>query len=185
MEIDFFDRPADTVAEELLGCYLFHETEEDIMKGKIVETEAYFGEEDPCSHAYNGRTERTKLMFDSYGKAYVYLCYGMYDLLNVTTSRDSVGAVLIRAVEPVSGTETMKRNRDKDDEKVLTNGPGKLTQAFGIDRSFNGTDLTSGKLRIEKGEQVEKIKKTGRIGLSEGENLLLRFCSENSRFLSC
>ena len=184
MDKEFFDRPADTVAGELLGCFLVRKTEGETIKGRIVETEAYFGEEDPGSHAYNGRTERTSLMFDSYGKAYIYLCYGMYDLLNVTTMKNSVGAVLIRAVEPVSGTETMIENRGVEDKKALTDGPGKLTQAFGIDRSLNGEDLTSGDLRIEEGDSPEKVRKSGRIGLSEGEELQLRFFDPSSDFLS-
>ena len=184
MDREFFDRPADKVARELLGCYLVHETAEEVLRGRIVETEAYFGEEDPGSHAYNGRTERTKLMFDSYGKAYVYLCYGMYDLLNVTTSSDSVGAVLIRAVEPVSGVETMKKNREKDDIMLLTDGPGKLTQAFDIDRSLNGKIMVSGELRIEEGESPERIGKSGRIGISEGGELMLRFFDKVSDHIS-
>ena len=148
-----------------------------------METEAYYGENDPASHAFNGKTERNKLMFGEPGHLYIYLCYGMYYLLNVVTEEKGVpGAVLIRALEPIKGIEMMKKNRGKD--KNLTNGPGKLTEAFNIDKKLNGLDVTKNPLYFEKGKIGINIGKSNRIGIKKGENRLLRFYIKNNDYLS-
>ncbi len=184
MEKEFFEESADRVAPELLGSLIVRKTGQETVKGKIVEIEAYLGKEDPGSHAFNGKTDRNKLMFDTYGKIYVYLCYGLHHMFNVTAGIESTGAVLVRAVEPVEGLEKIKENRNVQDFYSLTDGPGKLTEAFEIDRSFNGENVSEGDLRIEKGETVEEVKKSGRIGISRGKERELRFYIPGNRFVS-
>ena len=125
---DFFAREAVIVARELLGCTLVYETSHGILKGKIVETEAYGGSDDKASHASNGvPTNRNAVMFGEAGLAYIYLIYGMYNCFNIVTgSSGQAQAVLIRALEPIDGLELMKENRKQAKVKVLCNGPGKL-----------------------------------------------------------
>lgn len=142
---DFFARSALEVAPDLIGCRLVCETEGLRVSGRIVETEAYLGQEDAASHAFRGPTPRSQLMFGPAGRAYVYLIYGVHHCLNVVTGAEGEGqAVLIRAVEPVTGVGIMQQRRGRQAVWELANGPGKLCQAFAIDRSFNGHDLLSG-----------------------------------------
>lgn len=176
MERKFFERDAKTVAKKLLGKVLV----KDGVKGKIVETEAYYGEDDPASHASKGFTERNKIMYGRPGRAYIYLCYGNHWLLNVVTEKEGVaGAVLIRALEPIKGVE----KRDVDYYNI-TNGPGKLTQALGIDKRFNGKNMLKGRLKIEDWEKTGSIVSTPRIGIKKGKNLKLRFYVKGNKFVS-
>lgn len=181
---EFYSRDSGKVAKGLLGNVLL----KGKMTGKIVETEAYYGEEDPASHASSGRTQRNEIMYGEAGKIYVYLCYGIYYLLNITTRRKGEpGAVLIRALEPLEGLKFMQENRRIADREELTGGPGKLTQAFGIDKSYNGEDVTEGRSEIkvlEGGEEGQEIGRSKRIGVSEGRERNLRFFLEDSEFLS-
>jgi DNA-3-methyladenine glycosylase len=183
----FFDRDTKVVARELLGKYLVLRTAQGTISGKIVETEAYH-ENDPASHSYRGKTPRNTPMFGKPGHAYVYFTYGMHWCFNIVTEPDgTAGAVLIRAVEPVQGIKLMQANRKKTDLKILTNGPAKLTQAFGIDREFNGKDLCHGPLGIysDQGNSEKfKIMRTRRIGISQAEQALLRFYVQNNLFVS-
>ncbi len=141
------------------------------LRGKIVETEAYHGHDDSASHARSGPDGRAAIMFGEAGHAYVYLIYGMYDMLNISTSVEGFpAAVLVRAVEPLEGVETMRHLRPIKTQqlKTLTNGPGKLCQAFAITRSLNGEDLTTSEaLWIERGEAVpdEHVATSPRIGI--------------------
>lgn len=133
------------VARNLLGKILITNVEGRLASGMIVETEAYHGEDDRASHAYlRRRTSRTETMFLPGGHAYVYLCYGIHQLFNVVThQKDEPDAVLIRAVEPLSGQETMlERRKMKAVTYKLCQGPGCVAQAFGIDKRLNGSDLT-------------------------------------------
>jgi len=181
----FYSRETEQVAKDLLGKILVHKTTEGILKGKIVETEAYFGSGDPASHAYRKKTKRNYLMFEAPGKAYVYFCYGNHWLFNIVAKETKVpGAVLIRALEPLEGIEMMKRRRGVSELKNLTNGPGKLTQAFGIGKSFNGFDLIGDKLFLEDLKEKFEIVKAKRIGISVGKNKLLRFYIKNNNFVS-
>jgi|YelNatPaOPRAMG01_1025707.scaffolds.fasta_scaffold21497_3 DNA-3-methyladenine glycosylase len=182
---DFYNRCTVEVARDLLGCILVHQTDGNILAGRIVETEAY-GPDDPANHAWRGQTRRNRAMFGPFGHAYVYKIYGMYYCLNAVTYPEGVGeAVLIRAVEPLAGIEMMKRNRGVEDTRKLCSGPGKLCQAFGIDSKFNHAPLTEGSLRICSGkrEPIDVIT-TPRIGISQGAELPWRFCIANSPFLS-
>ena len=182
----FYARDTKEVAKDLLGKILVRKFGQGIMKGKIVETEAYYGENDPASHAFRGRTERAKVMWESPGLAYIYLIYGMYYLFNIVTEKKGkAGAVLIRALHPIEGIELMKKIRKIDEVKNLTNGPGKLTQTFAITIKEHRQDLTSGSLIIEDGgkEKLE-IVSTRRIGVKAGGQAKLRFYIKRDEFVS-
>jgi len=189
---EFFKRKTEIVARELLGKLLIHEKDERKYKGIIVETEAYIGPHDKACHASKGKTERTKVMFKDAGTWYVYMIYGFYYCLNIVTeNKDYPSAVLIRAVEPKGGIEFMMKNREKKNIHNLTNGPGKLCQAFGIDKDNNDSSAvdSSSTLYVYKGIDVpeNKVKRTKRIGVDyakEWKDKLLRFYIDNSRFVS-
>ena len=136
------------------------------LSARLVEVEAY-RQDDPASHSYRGRTARTEVMFGPAGHAYVYFIYGFYNMLNlVTEEKDYPAAVLIRAVEPVDGIGLMKSRRRSEVLRNLASGPGKLCQAFGVDRSLNGADLCGSALYVEdRGEPVPKFQATPRIGV--------------------
>jgi len=138
-----------------------------------VETEAY-RPEDPACHAYKGPTMRNRTMFGGPGHAYVYLSYGTHRLLNVVCEGEGVGsAVLIRALRPLEGLDLMARRRGR--ESSLCNGPGRLTQALGVDLSHDGHDLTAGDLTISHGEPPGEIVATTRIGITRGTELPWRY----------
>jgi DNA-3-methyladenine glycosylase len=182
---NFYSRDTEKVAKELLGKTLVHKTEEGTCKGKIVETEAYFGNDDPASHAYRKKTKRNFLMFENPGKAYVYFCYGNHWLFNIVAKEMKVpGAVLVRAVEPLEGIEIMKKRRGIHELTNLTNGPGKLTKAFSIEKEQNGLDLIESNLFLEDSPEKFEIVKAKRIGISKGKNKLLRFYIKNNKFVS-
>jgi len=182
---NFYSRNTKVVAKELLGKILVHKTKEGVLKGKIVEVEAYFGKKDPASHAFRKKTKRNYLMFENPGKAYVYFTYGNHWLFNIVAKEMKVpGAVLIRALEPLEGIEFMKRRRGVSEIKNLTNGPGKLTKALGIGKSQNGFDLTKDDLFLEDSNEKFETVKAKRIGISRGKNKLLRFYIRNNNFVS-
>jgi DNA-3-methyladenine glycosylase len=144
----FFARPTLEVARALLGQRLVRLRPPDgpaapeRLAGLIVETEAYVGQEDLACHARGGLTARNKVMFGAPGHAYVYFTYGMHWMLNVVTEVEGFpAAVLVRAIVPVSGVDTMRRLRHDRPDRILTDGPAKLTQALDIDRALNGSDL--------------------------------------------
>lgn len=140
------------LAQDLLGKILFTEINGNITAGIIVETEAYFGVQDKASHAYGGRrTDRTETLYSHGGVSYVYLCYGIHHLFNVVTSvKDEPHAVLIRAVEPLIGKETMELRRSMPASRAaISSGPGSAAKALGIDRNFNKKDLTGNEIWIE------------------------------------
>ena len=182
---NFYSRDTETVAKELLGKTIVHKTKEGICKGKIVETEAYFGDKDPASHAYRKRTKRNFLMFETPGKVYVYFCYGNHWLFNIVAKESKVpGAVLIRALEPLKGIEIMKKRRGTNEIKKLTNGPGKLTMALGIEKDQNGLDLIGDTLFLENSDEKFEVVKAKRIGINKGKSKLLRFYIKNNEFVS-
>ena len=186
LPVSFYARDTKLVAVELLGKLLVHYTPEGELIGKIVETEAYYGEGDPASHSFRGKTERSSVMWGPPGTAYVYFTYGMHFLLNVVTEREGVpGAVLIRALEPLKGIEIMQKNRGKKKLTELTTGPAKLTRAFGIDGRFNRRDLTRGNLIIAQGSRENfEIESTSRIGIKNGLDMKLRFYIKGNPFVS-
>jgi DNA-3-methyladenine glycosylase len=172
-----YERPTIDVARNLLGQVLVSVAPEGRTAGRIVETEAYLGADDPASHAARLRTGRVEAMWGEPGIAYVYRSYGIHAMLNVVTEPvGSTGAVLIRALEPVIGVDLMRSRRGLDDARLLCSGPGKLCQALGIVLDMHGTDLvTSGKLWISPGETPRDVSTSGRIGISRGQAHPWRF----------
>ena len=180
----FYARPTVVAALDLLGKVLAHETPEGVAAGKIVEVEAYL-ETDPASHAFRGKTQRTKILWGKPGFAYVYLNYGMYYCLNIATEKSGVaGCVLIRAIEPVTGLPLMQARRKTTNLLNLTSGPGKVTQALGITVEQYGADMTRGNLVVFGSEENSEIVVTTRIGLSKAEKAPLRFFLKGNRFVS-
>jgi DNA-3-methyladenine glycosylase len=169
-----------------LGTLLVRAVDGEKLSGTIVEVEAYRGARDPASHAYGGRTKRNAVMFGEGGHAYVYFSYGFHWCLNLTTEpAGRAGAVLVRAIEPVEGLESMLRNRGLDSDEHVADGPGKLTKALMIDSSLNGEDLvTSDRLYVEKGEKVEGIESSSRVGIRRGVEFQWRFFVKGNRFVS-
>jgi DNA-3-methyladenine glycosylase len=163
----FYEQPTLAIARELLGKYLVRKHPDGKTVGRIVETEAYVGPKDLACHASRGRTARTEIMFGPAGFTYVYFIYGVYYCLNIVTEEvDHASAVLIRALEPVEGIELMKKRRRIEELRNLASGPGKLCQAFAIDKSLNGADVCAGVLYVEdRGEPAPKILATPRIGV--------------------
>ncbi|MGH2888076.1 MAG: DNA-3-methyladenine glycosylase [Solirubrobacteraceae bacterium] len=179
----FYARPVLDVARDLIGCVVTHgET-----AGVIVETEAYHDSEPAC-HAYVGLTPRTRVLFGPPGRAYVYRSYGIHALLNAVCEPPGVGAaVLIRALEPVAGLDLMRARRGVQDERRLCSGPGKLTQALGIELEHNGGDLATGPVVIAPRPaawRAVEIVCDERIGISRATELQWRFCAAGSSFVS-
>ncbi|MBN2839499.1 MAG: DNA-3-methyladenine glycosylase [Coriobacteriia bacterium] len=183
----FFDRPTAVVARELLGTVLVSRVGGVLTAGEIVETEAYLGVDDPGSHAATkGITARNRVMYGPPGHAYVYFTYGNHHMLNLVTGPEGVaGAVLVRAIRPVAGISAMEDRRPGRTGVDLTNGPGKLASALGIDLALNGVALGD-VIAVYEGARVpdEVVVVGGRIGLSDGHDLPLRFCVEGERYVS-
>jgi DNA-3-methyladenine glycosylase len=183
MDRAFYDRPVLDVAHDLVGCLLAHGD----TSGVIVETEGYHMDEAAC-HAYVGLTARTSVLFGPPGVAYVYRSYGIHALLNAVCEPEDIGAaVLIRAIEPVDGLEVMRARRGPVPDRELCNGPGKLTQALGIDLSFNATSLLGdGPIRITPGpgSEVDVVRSAPRIGITKAVELDWRFTLRDSRAVS-
>lgn len=176
---EFFAGNTTTVARNLLGKIIVLNG----CKARIVETEAY--KQDKASHAVV-KTDRSALMYDTYGNVYVYLIYGMYYCLNFTAEKNGVGAVLIRAAEPLEAIEDMKRRRGVEDLRNLCSGPGKLCQAFGINKNHNGLQLGEEIALYDDGFIIEDeaIVADGRIGIKEDAHLPWRFFLKNNVFVS-
>jgi len=180
---DFYDRPVLEVARDLVGCTLRHGE----CAGAIVETEAYHFSEPAC-HAYVGLTARNEVLFGPPGRAYVYRSYGIHALLNAVTEPDGVGAaVLIRAVEPAEGVAEMRFRRGLERVDELCSGPGRLTQAFGIELDANGADLVAGPVTIgppAAAWEEPDLLVGPRIGITRAADLPWRFCAARSRSVS-
>jgi DNA-3-methyladenine glycosylase len=180
----FYRRPTVEVARDLLGKILVHgET-----AGRIVETEAYLGDDDLAAHSARGITARTRVIFGPPGHAYVYFIYGMYECLNLVAEPAGIpGCVLIRAVEPVTGIEIMQRRRPVARKlRDLASGPGRLTLALGITRALNGADVTRGSLTVRTAGDASpfEIEVTPRIGIRHCADWPLRYVIKGNLFVS-
>ncbi len=186
LEREFYTRPTLTVAEELLGKCLVRRVDGATLVGRIVEVEAYMGEDDPACHARFGRTERNSVMYGQGGFSYIYFIYGMYNMFNIVTEREGFpAAVLVRAVEPLEGTDTMQRLRGTTEVGNLSNGPGKLCRAFGLDTSHSGVDLTGKAIYVSGCESADhNVGVSSRIGIKQGTERKWRFYIEGNRFVS-
>jgi DNA-3-methyladenine glycosylase len=180
---EFFDRPVLEVAPDLLGCVVAH----GHTSGVIVETEAYHFSEPAC-HAYVGVTPRTEVLHGPPGTAYVYRSYGIHALLNAVCEPEGVGAaVLIRALEPLSGLDLMRERRAVQSPYDLCSGPGKLTQALGIELIHNDTSVRDGPVRIgppPRGWERPRLVVGPRIGITKAADLPWRFCAADSIHVS-
>jgi len=182
----FYNRSTEIVARELIGKYIILNTSEGRKAARIVEVEAYIGEEDPACHAACGPTIRNALMYGKPGVSYVYFIYGMYYCLNFVTERKGFpAAILLRAAEPVDGVESMRHTtRHEPDHRILS-GPGKFCRAFGLALAQNGLDLTGSILYLEdRNEQSPEIGVSTRIGIRKGVEKLWRFFDSGSRAVS-
>lgn len=169
-----------------MGSYLVRELDGRKLVGRIVEAEAY-DQADAASHSYRGRTPRTEVMFGPAGHLYVYFSYGMHYCCNIVTGPEGHGsAVLIRAVEPLEGLEVMKLLRHGVAERQLTNGPGKVCQALGIDKRFNGHDLRTAPLVLVLKEPLpaDRITQGTRVGITKAVAEPWRFYIKDSPFVS-
>ncbi len=177
----FYSRDTLIVAPELLGKLLVRRVSSGLLVGRIVETEAYRGVDDPASHSYRGKTPRNAVMFGPPGIAYVYFTYGNHYCLNAVTEEEGTpAAVLIRAVEPLEGVNVMKRNRRVEKLTELGSGPGKLTKALQITREQNGCDLTdkASNLKICEPSEPSRVFETvhtTRIGIRLAQDRPWRF----------
>ena len=184
----FYERETEIVAREMLGTVLECETEDGLASGIIVETEAYLGEHDLACHAAAGRTMRTEPLYGPPGTSYVYFIYGMYWCFNTVTRAEGLpSAVLVRAVEPLDGLALMHKRRPRIKSDVeLTNGPGKLCTALGIDGSMSAKSLRRKPLVIREGERVpdERVEVTTRIGITKSADWPLRWIVRGNRFVS-
>ncbi len=184
----FFARPCLEVAPALLGCRLVHRIDGRRLAGRIVEVEAYLGGgQDPGSHSYRGPTPRNRAMFGPPGRFYVYRSMGLHVCTNVVCEpRDHGAAVLLRAVEPLDGEARLRRARGGRDGFELTNGPGKLSQAFAITLEHYGRSALRGALRIEADRAAPRprILTSPRIGLSRGTELRYRFFIDGNPYVT-
>ena len=175
---EFYLENTVSVAKNLLGKKIIRKIGRVEMSGIITETEAYRHKDDPASHAFRNITERNKVMFGEVGIAYVYFTYGMHYCFNVVSKKmkTPAGAVLIRGIIPKKGIKKMQENRNIENLKNLTNGPAKLTQALEITKEHYGIDLTKKtEIYIEEGLEVNKIKKSTRVGIKNGKEMLWNF----------
>lgn len=184
----FYARDTELVARDMLGMLLERTTPQGVTSGIIVETEAYVGEHDEACHATAGLTERTAPLYERAGIAYVYFIYGMYWCFNaVTRARGLPSAVLIRAIEPVEGIDLMRRRRPRAHrDRDLTNGPGKLCLALGIDGSVNRQSLQRGSVvvRHHTSYSDSAVAITPRIGIRHAADWPLRWVVSDNEYVS-
>ncbi|HEU4880170.1 MAG TPA: DNA-3-methyladenine glycosylase [Gemmatimonadaceae bacterium] len=184
----FYDRDTETVAREMLGAVLECRTEDGVASGIIVETEAYVGEHDPACHAAAGRTRRTEPLYGRPGLSYVYFIYGVHWCFNAVTREEGLpSAVLVRAIQPLDGIELMRERRGPKVHGVnLTNGPGKLCSALGIDGTMNALSLQRGPLVVREGSRVarDQIVEGPRIGITKAADWPLRYFIRDNTWVS-
>ena len=191
---DFYDRDPRQVGPDLLGKILVRREARTRLEARIVEVEAYLGADDPAAHAFSGRTERNSVLFGPPGRAYIYFIYGNHYCLNFSCLADGVpGGVLVRSLEPLQGIRAMALARHLEitgprDLRLLTSGPGRLAEAFGITRlRDNGKDVTNPRsdLRVmEDGFRPVRVVTTARIGIRKAADLPLRYLIADSEFVS-
>ncbi len=188
LPVAFFRRPAETVAAELLGTIVVSSVGGHLTAGRIVETEAYLGYDDPASHGYRHRRHaRNEALFGPPGSWYVYLSYGMHWCANLVCQRvGQASAVLLRALEPLEGLDVMRSRRGGVPDRELCSGPGKLTQALGIVRDLDGVKMSGGPVVVRRAGPISAhtIAATPRIGITKAADWPLRFVLAGSLWTS-
>ncbi len=194
LKVGFFDRDPRRVARALLGKLLIRRTKRGMLAGRIVETEAYLGEDDEAAHSFVGKTARNAVLFGPPGRAYVYFIYGNHYCLNVSCLGDGIaGGVLFRAVEPVAGIEEMAAARgvsvkNPGDLRKISSGPGRMAEALRVTRERdNDKSFVSPKsdLRIgDDGYRARRVLVTPRIGIAKSAAMPLRYLLAGNRFVS-
>jgi DNA-3-methyladenine glycosylase len=187
LPVEFFSQAPDIVARDLIGALVVSETGGERTAGRIVETEAYLGRDDPASHGYQlRRNARNESLYGPPGQWYVYLSYGIHWCANLVCWSHGIGsAVLLRALEPVEGLDIMRRRRGVTDDRLLCSGPGKLCQALGITRALDGRGMRASEVKVLRGDaREEKIAATPRIGITKAAEWPLRFVVAGSRWAS-
>jgi DNA-3-methyladenine glycosylase len=188
LPVAFFRRPAEVVAAELVGMIVVSSIEGELTEGRIVETEAYLGYDDPASHGYlHRRNARNAALFGPPGSWYVYLSYGMHWCANLVCQQVGLAsAVLLRALEPLAGQEIMRRRRGVAPDRELCSGPGKLCQALGITRELDGLTMARSPVIVRPPERWEetRIAITPRIGITKAADWPLRFHLVGSPWIS-
>ena len=185
----FFDRPPQVVARELLGAVVVSELDGVRTAGRVVETEAYLALEDPASHGHGARrSARNAAMFGAPGDWYVYRIYGMHWCANLVCEPEgTASAVLLRALEPLEGLDTMRARRGLAtgrDDRLLCAGPGRLCAALGITRALDAQPMAASAVRVLAGAPVGPVRATTRVGITKAADLPLRFVVDGSRWLS-
>jgi DNA-3-methyladenine glycosylase len=189
LDASFYRQNAATVARRLLGTCLFVQASDGLRAGWIVETEAYLHRDDPACHANRGMTRSNATMFGRGGLLYVYSIHAKFCMNVVTGSEGSGQAVLLRAIEPIVGIESMRQATSRSDLVMLAKGPGRLCQSLSIDRTWDGLDLATDD-RIWIGRTLKPhrpklaITAASRIGISAGQDLMLRYFVDGNRFVS-
>lgn len=194
LEHAFYNRDPRDVSHDLLGKILVRRQGRKLLKARVVEVEAYLGTDDPAAHAAAGRTPRNDVLFGPPGRAYVYFIYGNHWCFNISCLPDGIaGGVLFRALEPLEGIDAMAKARgvtirSTRDLRLLTSGPGRLAEAFGITRARdNGKDLTSPKSDLwlaDDGATPPRVATTVRIGITKAANMPLRYVIPGNPFVS-
>jgi DNA-3-methyladenine glycosylase len=188
LPVAFFRRPAEIVAADLLGMVVVSAVGRGMTAGRIVETEAYLGYDDPASHGFlHRRNARNAALFGPPGSWYVYLSYGMHWCANLVCERvGHASAVLLRALEPLDGLDTMRRRRGAVPDRELCSGPGKLCQALGITRDLDGAKMAASAALVRRpgGSGGRRIAATPRVGITQAADWPLRFVMAGSPWLS-
>lgn len=185
LDRDFYLRPTLKVANDLIGKFLIYKSPAGLISARLVEVEAYIGEDDPACHAAVGKTRRNYIMYGQGGHSYIYFIYGMYYCLNVVTENEGYpAAVLIRGAVPAEGIDIMRSHYKSGENNFLTNGPGKICKAFGLTKKQNGLDLTGDRLYLEdRAYNPVKIMHSTRIGINKGTDRKWRFFEADSKFI--
>jgi len=188
LPVSFFRRPAEVVARELIGAVVVSTVRGVRTTGRIVEVEAYLGHRDPASHGYrNRRHAQNEGLYGPAGSWYVYRSYGVHWCANLVCERETnAGAVLLRALEPLEGIDRMRRRRGGvERDRLLASGPGRLTQAFGIDRSLDAHPMRRSEVVVLAEDPVgTAVEVSHRIGITKAIDWPLRFTEQGSRWVS-
>ncbi len=188
LPVEFYARDTESVARAVLGCVLETRVDGQRTAGRIVEVEAYLGPDDPAAHGYrNRRTQGNAALFGPPGTSYVYRSYGAHWCFNAVTERENLpSAVLVRALEPLTGLEAMARRRGMDEPRLLCAGPGRLCQALGITGAHDGQSLVTGPIRVlqPKGATPVTVAAGPRVGITKATDWPLRFVERGSPWLS-